>query len=389
VVVAVEIEAVPEPAPEVAAEPAPVAPEPEPVAAARVELAPEPVGAVEAEPAPVVPEPEPEPVVAAKATPATEPVAAVESEPVPVVPEPEPEPVAAVEAVPEPPPTAVAAEPEPAPGAVAGARAADPVAGTAGIVAVTGALFAVLGLGLDYRYGEYNLAEYRPGMPVYVVAVAACALLGGILTLAPRTRRQAGPALLAGAGFAALFGMLRFLGEAITLADGSGTELGAGYAFELLAHIAVVVAGAFALAALRRNTAARLGFGKVRGWEGWVAIALGVVVAAGWVTQLGELSEHDTSETGRAAAYYVLGALLVLTLPVFAASLRPRAVGAAVLATGTLGLAGVLAPTFAGLLDHSSLTLAGQSIAVAGLALLVIDTVVWIVRLRRNQPIER
>ncbi|MEU8638823.1 caspase family protein [Amycolatopsis sp. NPDC048633] len=364
VVVAVEIEALP------AAEPAPVAEEPPP-----------------AEPEP---EPEPEPVVAA-------------------APEPEPEPIkrpnVAFGAFNAPKAAFGASDatkatlgrisgPEPEPGNVAeapdaGERPADPVAGTAGIVAITGALFAVLGLGLDYRYGEYDLAEYRPGMPIYVVTVAALALLAGILTLAPRTRQQAGPALLAGVGFAALFGMLRFLGELVTLADGSGTELGAGFAFELLAHIAAVVAGAFALGALRRNPTAKLGFGKVRGWEGWVAIALGVVVAAGWITQIGELSERDTSETGRVAAYYILGAVLVLTLPVFAAILRPRAIGAAVLATGTVGLAGVLAPTFAGLLDYSSLTLAGQTIASAGLALLATDAVVWIVRLRRNQPIER
>jgi hypothetical protein len=289
-----------------------------------------------------------------------------------------------VAAASEPEPRAV---PEPGPMRTPEPGSADPVAGTAGIVAIAGAVFAVTGLGLDYRYGEYSLAEYRPGMQIYAVVVAVCAVLAGILTLAPRTRQWVGPALLLGVGFGALFGLLRFLGEMITLADGSGTELGAGFAFELLAHLALVVAAACALAALRR--AGRLGAGKVSGWEAWVAIVLGLVVASGWITQLAELSEHDTSESGRVAAYYILGALLVVALTVFAAILRPRPVGAAVLATGTVGLAGVLAPTIAGLVDYSSLTFAGATIAVSGLVLLAVDIGVLVVRLQRNQPIER
>jgi hypothetical protein len=355
VVVAVEIEAVPVAEPE---------PEPGPVAEPQPEFEPGPV----AEPQPVAEEPEQPagqgPAAAAAPGPvASGPVVAAASEPEP-------------RAVPEPGPMRT---PEPG--------SADPVAGTAGIVAIAGAVFAVTGLGLDYRYGEYSLAEYRPGMQIYAVVVAVCAVLAGILTLAPRTRQWVGPALLLGVGFGALFGLLRFLGEMITLADGSGTELGAGFAFELLAHLALVVAAACALAALRR--AGRLGAGKVSGWEAWVAIVLGLVVASGWITQLAELSEHDTSESGRVAAYYILGALLVVALTVFAAILRPRPVGAAVLATGTVGLAGVLAPTIAGLVDYSSLTFAGATIAVSGLVLLAVDIGVLVVRLQRNQPIER
>ncbi|WIY02652.1 caspase family protein [Amycolatopsis mongoliensis] len=311
-----------------------------------------------------VPEPAPEPVVAA------------EPEAEPVVTDPEPVAVA------EPEPELGKSTPQPASTAGARAGAVDPVGGFAGVTAIAGAVFAVIGLGLYYRYGEYKLAEYRPGMEFYAGIVAACALLAGILTLAPRTRSRTGPALLLGVGLAALFGLLRFLGEAVTLSDGSGTELNAGFTFELLAHLAWVVAGACAPAALRRSHA--LGIGRVRDRPAWVAIVLGVTIAVGWLLQLGELGAYDSGDAGRAAAYFVLGALLAVAVPVVAMVLRPRPVGCAVLGMGTAGLLGVLAPTAAAALDHSSVTVAGLTIAASGVLLLAIDTVVLAVR--RNQP---
>lgn len=390
VVVGVEVEALPV-----------VEPEPEPVAGQAV--APEPEAVVD-----------PEAAVAAEAVPevAAEPIVAPEPELV-VVPKPAPEVAAAAPKVPvEPAPPAVepevaepaaagagraaepaaadprpdtAAEPE-APGGVAvpGAKptapppagAVDPVGGFAGVLAITGVVFAVTGLPLNYRYDSYLLTQYRPGMAVYVLVVAVCALVAGVLTLVPGTRSRIGPALLLGTGLAALFGLLRFLGEAATLAGGSGTGLGAGYTFQLLAHLAWVVAGGCALAALRRNPAVALRAGRVRGWPAWVAVLLGVTAAGAWIVQLGELSSHDSDDGGRAAAYFVLGALLAVAVPLVAVLLHPRPVGAAVLATGTAGLLGVLAPTFAALLEHSSLTLAGQSIALAALVLLAIDAAV-------------
>ncbi|WP_410574861.1 caspase, EACC1-associated type [Amycolatopsis sp. cmx-4-61] len=268
-----------------------------------------------------------------------------------------------------------AAGPEPSGGSV------DPVGGFAGVLAVAGSVFAVTGLPLNYRYDSYTLVAYRPGMAPYVLVVGACALLGGILALAPRTRARLGPALLLGTGLAALFGLLRFLGEAVTLAGGSGTDLGAGYTFQLLAHLAWVVAAAFALAALRRRRALR--FGPVRGLPSWLAVLLGVTTAGAWLGQLGELTAYDSSDGGRAAAYFLLGAGLAVAVPLVAVVVRPRAVGCAVLATGTAGLVGVLAPTFAAVLEHSSLTLAGQAVAVAALVLLAIDTGVLALR---NQP---
>ncbi|MGW5744227.1 caspase-related protein, partial [Amycolatopsis sp. NPDC003861] len=296
----------------------------------------------------------------------------------------------------EPPATqAAAAEPPSQPGAV------DPVGGFAGVAAVAGAVFAVVGLPLKYRWDSYTLAEYRPGMEYYVWLVAACALLAGLLTLAPRTRARTGPALLTGVGLAALFGLARFVGESVTLSaataagspdtgitlvgfvasDSSGTGLNAGFTFVLLAHVAWVLAGACALVALRRNRAVALG--PVRGWAAWAAIGLGVLLGAGWIAQLVELSIYDADSAGRNAAYYVLGALLAVLVPVVAVVLSPRPVGCLVLASGVAGLAGILGPTFAVLVDYSSLTYAGQVIAVWALVLLAVDTAVLA---RRNQP---
>ncbi|SFW91575.1 Caspase domain-containing protein [Amycolatopsis australiensis] len=359
VVVAVEIETLP-------------VVEPEPVVVPKPQSVVEPEPVVAPEHQPVV---EPEPVVA------PEPV--VEREPEPVVAH-EPEPQAIVEPAP-------VAAPEAEAVAETGARPVapgpvDPVGGFAGILAITGALFAFLGLGLYYRYGEYSLADYRPGMPVYVVLVAGTALLAGILTLAPRARRHVGPALLAGAGLGALFGLLRFLGDLITLSQDGSSDLSAGFAFLLLAHLALVVAGTSALVVLRR--AGGFGAGRVRGWDGWVAIGLGLVAAGGWAGQLAELADHDRSDGGRAAAYFVLGALLAVVVPVLALVLRPAGLRWAVLAGGTAGLLGVLAPTFAAVLEHSSLTYAGQIVATIALVLLAADVVVLAVR-ARNQPIER
>ncbi len=391
-VVEVEIEAVPVPV----AEPEPAVPVAVPEAVAEPEAAVAAVPEAVAEPEPAVPVAEPEPV-------AEEPPPAGPVEPEPQVaapPEPEPDPVPEPEPVKRP---NVAFGASDAPKATLGASdatkatlgrssepgAADPVAGTAGVTAIAGVVLAVIGLGLNYRYDEYTLGQYRPGMPFYVVLVAACALLGGILALAPRTRRRTGPAVLLGTGFAALFGLLRFIGEKITLdSSSSESELNAGYVFELIAHAAVVVAALLALAALHRSPGLAFGGGWVRGRQPWVAIALAGVVTAGWLAQLSELNYLDPSEAGRATAYFTLGPLLVLVLVVAVAALRPPAVACAVLGAGTAGLVGVLGPTYSTLRENTSLTLAGEILAGAGLAGLVVLTVVWGVRLR-NQPIER
>ncbi|MEU4253804.1 caspase family protein [Amycolatopsis sp. NPDC026612] len=393
VVVGVEVEALPVPVAEPRVEPEaePVVAEHQPEVAARPDAAagaakqaPRPVPDVAAKPGPesaarLAAEPEPrkrsDAVLGTSTAPNTTSDASAATK---ATSGPAPEPVAG-EAARGP---ATAAAPErPSSGGSAGA--VDPVGGFAGVLAITGTVFAVTGLPLDYRYGHYLLGEYRPGMTAYVLIVAACALLAGILALTPRTRSRIGPALLFGTGLSALFGLFRFLGEMVTLADGSGTELNAGYTFQLLAHLAWAVAGAFALAALRRNPAVALRAGRVRGWPSWVAIVLGVTGAGAWIVQLGELSAYDSDDGGRAAAYFVLGALLAVAVPLVAVVLNPRPVGCAVLATGTAGLLGVLAPTFAAVLEHSSLTLAGQSIAVVALVLLAIDTAVLA---RRNQP---
>jgi hypothetical protein len=427
VVVAVEVEALP------VVEPEPVVSEAEPEAVVAGSAAvPEPAAAAEPEPEVVVAAAEPDPAApkpAAGLEPAVgavpEPAAAVEPElAVGAVPEPatavEPEPAAAVEreravgAAPEPaaaaasgsvaaeqtgrfaadsgPEPVVAAEARPAAAApvpvarpaTEPAGAMDPVGGFAGVVAIAGVVFAVAGLPLNYRF-DYSLTQYRPGMESAVLIVAACALVAGILTLTPRTRSSTGPALLFGTGLAAVFGLLRFLGEAIALSQNGDTELKTGYTFELLAHIAWLVAGASALAALRRNPAVALGAGPVRGWPAWAAIGLGVTAAIGWIIQLVDLNTYDSSDAGRATAYFLLGALLAVSVPVVAMALRPSPVGCAVLATGTAGLLGVLAPTFASVVEASSLALGGQLIAVVALVLLAADTVVLAVR-ARNQP---
>ncbi|QKV75513.1 caspase family protein [Amycolatopsis sp. Hca4] len=415
-VVAVEIEtlpgvvAEPEPEPVAPVEQAlvaqPVVAEAESAAApaARPEVA-EPVAVAESAAAPAAQAEVAEPIAVAEsaAAPAARPeVAEPANAPVaPVVAEPalDPDPAAATERKPVAGPGSPAA-PEATP--VAAARtgqpgAVDPVGGFAGVAAIAGSVFAVVGLPMKYRWDSYLLAEYRPGMQVYVVLVAVCALVAGLLTLVPRTRARTGPALLAGAGLAALFGLARFVGEIITLSaasaagrgtgytlvafasdSSSGTGLNAGFTFVLLAHLAWVLAGACALVALRRNPAVGLRAGPVRGWPAWSAIGLGVLLGVGWLTQLVELSAYDSDSAGRNAAYYVLGALLAVLVPVVAVVLSP-----AVLVTGIAGLAGVLGPTFAVLADYSSLTYAGQAIAVSALVLLAIDTVVLVLR---NQP---
>ncbi|RSD23715.1 caspase, EACC1-associated type [Amycolatopsis eburnea] len=416
VVVGVEIEALPEPEPELDPVPAP-GPAPEAVPAQRA--APGPVQARAAEPAAAsAPEPDAaEPDLPREAEPAngTEPAPEAVPDrrpapgPAPVAePAAESAPAAGAESASEPEPTAepepVAAEPGPAerpnvafgasdaPKATLGASDAtkatlgrtpgpqpdpvDPVGGSAGIAAITGAVLALIGLGLAYRYGE-PLTYFRPGMETYVAIVAACAVLAGILTLAPRTRARTGPALLLGTGLAALFGLLRLLGDVITFNQDGDAELGTGFTFLLLAHLAWATALVCGPILLRRNAGGR----RARGWPAWTAAGLGVVVAAAWLTQLAELAQHSDSEAGRAAAYFVAGALLALLVP--GVALTVRGGGWAVLATGTAGLAGVLAPTFVAVVEHS--TVAGQVIASSAVLLLAVDVVVLA---RRNQPIE-
>ncbi len=337
-----------------------------------------------------------------------EPVAELETkQPEPVASAPEAAaPVAGGAAAPAPPasgtPTAPADTRPAAAGRTSPPGAVDPLGGLAGVAAIAGSVFAVVGLPLKYRWDSYTLADYRPGMEYYVGLVAAGALLAGLLTLVPRTRARTGPALLVGVGLGALFGLARFVSESITLstaagasgtgitlagfvADGSsGTGLNAGFTFLLLAHIGWVLAGTCALVALRRNRA--VAPGPVRGWAAWAAIGLGVLLGAGWITQLGELSAYDADSAGRNAAYYVLGAVLAVLIPVAGVVLSPRPAGCLVLASGIVGLAGILGPTFAVLADYSSLTYAGQVIAVSALVLLAVDTAVLA---GRNQPIGR
>lgn len=352
-VVAVEIETVPEPEPEVV---------PEPVAE---------------------PEPEVEPAVAdvvAEPEPTVEPaVAVLPPSPEPVV---EPEPAAAVPA-PE-------ADPAPEPGAAARkAAAVDPAGWFAAVTAFVGVVLVVTGMFLEYRHG-YLLGQYRPGMQQVVTFVAACALLGVVLTLVPRTRARTGPAVLLGAALAAVFGLARFLGEATTLSQPyEDSGLAAGFTLELLGHIALVAVAPGALTVLRRNPADALRAAKVEGRTAWAVIALGVTIAAGWITQLVELTVYDSDDGGRAAAYFVLGALLAVAVTGAAAILRPAAVGRAVLAVGIAALAGVMVPTFDAIQEHSSLTQTGQVIAAMALVVLAIVAVVQSVRARRNQPIGR
>lgn len=362
-VVVVEIETVPESA--VVPEPGSrVVPEPEP------EVVPEPVADVVAEP-----EPEAEPAVAVR-PPAPEPV--VEPQP-----QPEPQPEPAVVPAPE-------ADPAPEPGSAARKNAAvDPAGWFAAVTAFVGVALVVTGMLLEYRHG-YLLGQYRNGMQNVVEYVSVCALLGAVLTLVPRTRARTGPAVLLGAALAAVFGLARFLGEATTLSQhGEDSGLAAGFTLELLGHIALVAVAPGALTVLRRNPADALRAAKVEGRTAWAVIALGVTIAAGWITQLVELTVYDSGDGGRAAAYFVLGALLAVAVTGVAAVLRPAAVGRAVLAVGIAALVGVMVPTFDAIQEHSSLTQAGQVIAVVALVALAIVAVVQAVRARRNQPIGR
>jgi hypothetical protein len=333
----------------------------------------EPESAVVVEPEPV-PEPEPEEVP----PPVVEPESVVAAEP---------EPEAVVTGPPPPAPEPVL-EPGPATRETA-AAAVDPAGWFAAVTAFVGVALVVNGMLIEYRHG-YLLGQYRPGMQNVVGIVAACALLGAVLTLVPRTRARTGPAVLLGAAIAAVFGLARFFGEATTLSQpGEDSGLAGGYTLELLGHIALVAAAPGALTVLRRNPTGALRAAKVEGRMAWLGIVLGVTVAGGWITQLVELTEYDSSDGGRAAAYFVLGAVLAVAVPGIAAVLRPAAVGSVVLAVGIAGLAGVMVPTFDAVQEHSSLTQAGQVIAVVALVLLAIVAVVQAVQARRNQPIGR
>jgi hypothetical protein len=395
VVVEVEIEAVPE----VVAEPEPqVAPEPvagEPAAAVAGKTVADPVaaepsaGAVESATVAGKPAAAAEPRPAASATKATaEPVGKLEAEG-----------TAGPEATPRSERAAAAPQPEaPAAAAVRKPDSEKPEpplvtveAGRrwAALLGIGGGLLALAGLTMYYRHGSYTLAEYRPGMEIYVGIVSASALLGGVLALLPRAKTWLGPALLLGAGTAASFGALRFAGDLTTLSqDNADPELNSGFTCALVAHLALVLAALCAGAALRRDPSVGMVFRRVRGWPAWAAVAAGVVTAAGLTLELAELATYHESDAGRAAAYFVLGALLAVVLPGLAVSLDPHRVGWAVLAAGTAGLAGVLAPTFTAVLDHSELYMTGQWIAAAGVGVLAVTAVV-LALVRRNQPIER
>ncbi|MEO6410941.1 MAG: caspase family protein [Pedococcus sp.] len=170
---------------------------------------------------------------------------------------------------------------------------------------------------------NYVWAWLFPGF----VGVAA-----GILTLRARRWPHVGPALISGAGAAAIWGLWEM---PIIWSDEGTAALKSGYFLELIGLIGLVTAAVGALAALRRER----GLAMTRPAWGTVTLTglIGLAAAVPFI-RVAEIS-WESSETSY-ALHDVQMAVFVVAVPVLAAMIRPGEVGRLVLLGWTLGAAG-------------------------------------------------
>jgi Caspase domain len=216
----------------------------------------------------------------------------------------------------------------------------------AGSLAIAGAVLLVVGLFLDFQWEErlFDLAgkpvEY---FPRYAGLLAPLVLGAGACLLTP-TRRLLGSGLLLGAAASSTTGLLTLV---LYPMDGYG-GFGLGYRVLVAAHLVLLLAASVAGVALARSGAPHLRRGAPLGQLPWLMILLaaaGALALLVHVVQIGGTTDYPR----RWVAYSVWLTVLVAALPVVAALVLPRLLGAALL----LGWAGGAAAIFLDLFTYA------------------------------------
>jgi TIR domain len=214
----------------------------------------------------------------------------------------------------------------------------------AGQLAIVGAALLVAGLFPNYEWtdslwvGRGDRADMR-WYALYALMLAAVTLVAGICTLIPRTRRLTGPALLLGIAAASIWGVLFLISD--RLRYGGGTTFGGGWWFQLVAHLALVLAACLAALALARTTEVRLTRRPPRGELAWLVALFG---AAGALALL--FNDRNLWHTSWLPdRWYVVPSIwmtaVALVVPACAGVVVPRRLGIALLA-GWIGGASAL-----------------------------------------------
>jgi hypothetical protein len=214
----------------------------------------------------------------------------------------------------------------------------------AGQLAIVGAALLVAGLFPNYEWTDslWMGRTDRPDMKwyaLYVLILAAVTLVAGICTLIPRTRHLIGPGLLLGIAAASIFGLLFLISD--RLRYGGDTYFGGGWWFQLVAHLALVLAACLAGLALVGTNEVRLMRPTPQGELAWLVALLG---AAGALALL----FHDRNlwhPSGLPNRWYVVPSIwmtvMAFVVPACAAVAVPRRFGIALLA-GWIGGAAAL-----------------------------------------------
>jgi hypothetical protein len=198
------------------------------------------------------------------------------------------------------------------------------IASAATVIAAT---FAV-------RFAENKQALVEPNLVWAWLFPGFVGLTAGILTLRLRRWPNVGPALVAGAGTAALWGVWDL--PRIWSAEGS-SQLYSGFYLEFSGLIGLVALGAGALVVLRREH----GLGLARpAWNPMALTApLGILAAVPFV--LVANANLDNHEAGN-AAHDIEMIVLVVVVPVLCAMIRPGGLGRLVLLGWSLAAAGTV-----------------------------------------------
>jgi hypothetical protein len=193
---------------------------------------------------------------------------------------------------------------------------------------------------------EYHLAD-RSDNALQTLLAAVLALVAGIFSLMPRTRRTVGPALLLPAAAASVISGVYDLIVAHTFG-----RVGAGFWLHLVAQLAIVLACCLAGAAVRRAGDVRAG---LRGPHGAIPKLVATAGVAGAIllvlqvvneTNIPGLSRPYRS--GQDLAVLILAAAAATLLPAAAAVALPRQFGVALL-LGWVAAGGSLAFFYTGL----------------------------------------
>lgn len=203
----------------------------------------------------------------------------------------------------------------------------------ASILAIAAAVLLLIGIVPDYHPRAESLINGTGELEwivVVVITLAVMALVAGVLTLVPRTRRPLSAGLLLGVAAASTWWFV-FLVTDWLWNNRPGWFL-AGFWIELVATLALIVAGFLVGLAVARARDVRLLHQIPNGALAWTVGLLGFVGAISLALLVGDLQAVLSIDLRWFLAPAVWATILALVIPACAATAVPRRFGASLLA---------------------------------------------------------